>query len=477
MKIAHLIQSIKDLLADSFPELAESLRPAAAEERIREAEQLMGITFPRELRELYRIHNGQEFKGALFFGMPFLPLKEVVQQWQVWADIAEQTDYSDDIQVFSAIPGMIQERYANPNYIPISHDGGGNHIGIDMNPGAKGVVGQVISYGRDDDTRYVIALGIAEFLAFIIHHLNQGNYDIKSYNFRYSRELVLKEPPNTHFLDTLKHLNLPYGTEAVPRKKYQQKLAFEDWFFSLSKAWQEEIMKHATIEGDFVDLEHVTSLWMMSSAISDLSPILAFPNVRKLILTDTAVSDLSPMRSLKHLKILYLAKNRIQDGSPLIELPHLESLNLSQADISKTISLSQLTQLTILDVSSANLPSLSWIKPLTKLKRLNVSFNQFTDQELLGEFEELEFLDICHTPVTSLEFVGHLQQLKEIRLSGAPLADYRPLTHLPHLRSITATFEQFMILSHLFDRWLSFSIQGNMTEQQEEMYRGYMSRE
>lgn len=60
--------------------------------------------------------------------------------------------------------GHIKCQYANPNWIPLVTDNAGNHIAIDMDPDIDGSKGQVIIFGRDFDTKYVIAPNWAQFL-------------------------------------------------------------------------------------------------------------------------------------------------------------------------------------------------------------------------------------------------------------------------------------------------------------------------
>src|SRR5579884_1529995 len=51
---------IEDWLAANTPWIYESLAPPATDDEIREAEVALGLTFPDDLRESYRIHNGQK---------------------------------------------------------------------------------------------------------------------------------------------------------------------------------------------------------------------------------------------------------------------------------------------------------------------------------------------------------------------------------------------------------------------------------
>lgn len=58
----------------------------------------------------------------------------------------------------------IKLQYANPNWIPLITDNTGNHIAIDLDPDTEGKFGQVIIFGREFDTKYVIADNWGEFM-------------------------------------------------------------------------------------------------------------------------------------------------------------------------------------------------------------------------------------------------------------------------------------------------------------------------
>ncbi|NPC91257.1 hypothetical protein HOO54_03060 [Bacillus sp. WMMC1349] len=60
------------------------------------------------------------------------------------------------------------------SWIPISSDGSGNHIGIDLDPDKEGKVGQVINFGADEEVKYVIAYQLKDFLIHITNTLKEA---------------------------------------------------------------------------------------------------------------------------------------------------------------------------------------------------------------------------------------------------------------------------------------------------------------
>ena len=50
---------IENYLKENAPNVLESLQQGATDEEIKKAEDFIGITFPEDFKESYKIHNGQ----------------------------------------------------------------------------------------------------------------------------------------------------------------------------------------------------------------------------------------------------------------------------------------------------------------------------------------------------------------------------------------------------------------------------------
>lgn len=206
--IEKTLQTLKNNVRPLLPALVEELNPPATSVQIDEIAAQLPFDFPDELKQLYGVHNGEENERGLFFGLPFISLETALDEWQMLADLASE-DFSDiDEDIISVPKGQIKKNYANVNYFPFSYDRGGNYIVVDLDPDREGTKGQIINIGSDEDTRYVIAPSLDDFLAFCVHQINIGNYVVKRPIDE--EKLRLKEPDNQHFLDTLPQLDLPF---------------------------------------------------------------------------------------------------------------------------------------------------------------------------------------------------------------------------------------------------------------------------
>lgn len=73
-------------------------------------------------------------------------------------------------------PNTVQKTYAHPAWIPLVRDWGGNNLAVDLAPGPAGHWGQIILFGRDYDTKYVVARSWAAFLGIVADDLNSGKW-------------------------------------------------------------------------------------------------------------------------------------------------------------------------------------------------------------------------------------------------------------------------------------------------------------
>lgn len=186
-----------------------ALNPPASEAELDSFERLVGIKLPSSFRQLYRRHNGEnDDRWGHIYGLPLLPLKDAGFQWRMWKRVL--ADFKGDRY---AIPGgawpagAVDPAYINPRWIPLTHDGSGNHIGLDFAPWPAGRVGQVIVYGRDEEVKAVLAPSLGAFLAWIANLLESANFRLgPEPGHVMIREFRLKTPPTDYFPDGARKL-------------------------------------------------------------------------------------------------------------------------------------------------------------------------------------------------------------------------------------------------------------------------------
>ena len=196
----QLWSNIEDWLGQYLPEVLADLNAGCSYEEISELEKCLKCRLPDDFKHCYRRHNGQKGNtSGLFCGLPFLCINELYYQWTAWQELAGE-DFATEITGESYPYGAIKPTYINLQWIPFTHDGSGNHLGIDLDPGVDGVVGQVINFGTDENNKFVLAPSLTDFMSWMLVQYRSGNYQSSS------RSLALQEPPNNHFLDIVPQL-------------------------------------------------------------------------------------------------------------------------------------------------------------------------------------------------------------------------------------------------------------------------------
>lgn len=155
------------------------LNPGASQEEIRALEEHLGVALPPTLKELLAIHNGQNAGFGMFFGLQFLSTSGIKEQWDMWVSLENDGLNEELADMMSSKPeGYIKPLYLNRQWIPLTHDSGGNHIGIDYDPDVKGILGQMIIFGRDDDEKKLKAASFDAFMRRFIEELKTVQWEV-----------------------------------------------------------------------------------------------------------------------------------------------------------------------------------------------------------------------------------------------------------------------------------------------------------
>lgn len=216
----QLWSELKSWYAEHLPEALESLNSGASEEAIatfdEELQREIGQGMPVSLREIYMQNDGQDrftTTCGMFFGLEFSSLSQMLSDWQVWRNIAQEQDMDADFREFSTIYPLdaIQDVYTSPFWLPFVRDGSGNHLGLDLQPGSAGNKGQIINFGRDEERRCVVSVSLEAFLEWLLTQYRTGNYRIvtDAIDGREIRRIQISNPSVDVFLDAIPILFAP----------------------------------------------------------------------------------------------------------------------------------------------------------------------------------------------------------------------------------------------------------------------------
>ena len=154
---------LRRVLESRFPFLAGIPNAGASDAERQRLSEYFGVDLPPALALLYANSNGQKAdRQGYLLGAFLLSIDEANAEAESYAEIGNDDFDEDD---FSSTPeAAIRRQYTNPKWIPIFHDGNGNFLGLDFDPGPRGTRGQLINFGRDMDDKCVLASDLERFL-------------------------------------------------------------------------------------------------------------------------------------------------------------------------------------------------------------------------------------------------------------------------------------------------------------------------
>jgi len=201
---------LEKFMAEKTPNVFDVLNDGIEAHHWKELEEKIGINLPQDFKDFYAIHNGlSHYEAPFFFSFGFLTQEHVIGEWEGWVEFLgehtpEELVEDFDSETTSEMPEHVKAIYANKKWIPFAHDWGGNHIGLDLDPNPKGSVGQVINFGVDEDSKFVLADSFTEFINWLLKQIDDGNYIVKTSED--SDEVLYLKEPDLFFTDAARQL-------------------------------------------------------------------------------------------------------------------------------------------------------------------------------------------------------------------------------------------------------------------------------
>ena len=143
-RVATSWKVIEAVLKEHAHSAYQALRPPTSMNSIRKLEAQIGTTLPQSFVSSLRIHDGMHH-GPVFCNYHFLlSVRGISEWWRICMD--NPWDRPGPRYYHSKrIKGELRWRAA---WLPIAQDDGGNLLGIDLDPGPAGSVGQVFNWNN-----------------------------------------------------------------------------------------------------------------------------------------------------------------------------------------------------------------------------------------------------------------------------------------------------------------------------------------
>jgi cell wall assembly regulator SMI1 len=178
----QLLQRLDALLSLHVPSVASRLRPGVDAHLWREVEQLVGEPVPSDIKTLYVWHDGcspttDESAMGLFGAYQWLPLSAIVERWQWDAagfDASEPYLYGDQDGQWDDLP-VRPWQTPPPHWLLLAGQvGRPASVYLDLAPGPKGVVGQLVAQDVDSMSMSILCNSLHEYLNELVLGLESG---------------------------------------------------------------------------------------------------------------------------------------------------------------------------------------------------------------------------------------------------------------------------------------------------------------
>jgi Leucine-rich repeat (LRR) protein/cold shock CspA family protein len=195
--------------------------------------------------------------------------------------------------------------------------------------------------------------------------------------------------------------------------------ALRNWWYNLSKDWQDIFKNAISISGN-----------------PNLSQRFQILNLKYLDCNNKQVKHLGPLRDLKKLEVLNCDNTRITGLEPLEELLNLKEINCSRNNITNLKPISNLENLQYLYCDNTLINSLEPIKNLTNLLEIDCGNTYVNNIKPLYNLTNLLDLWIYHTSISDLKPLENLKKLRELWCYNSQVDNLQPLIYLSDLRLI-----------------------------------------
>jgi cell wall assembly regulator SMI1 len=186
----------------------DALRAPASAEAVDAAQRVMGVELPADYRAWLLAHDGAEHG---LFSEEVLSIAGVVSTWRLFGEL-----FADDHDAsVEADPG-VRPVWWHSKWIPITSDGAGNHLCLDLEPAPGGVAGQLVRFWHDSGERMIEAPNLAAWFDLVHERLVSGEWVVTERDGRFDGVV-----PRAALTGSLVHVRIRGETEHDHRARIE----------------------------------------------------------------------------------------------------------------------------------------------------------------------------------------------------------------------------------------------------------------
>ena len=156
-----------DAFLASIDGASAELGPPATDAQIALCEATLSISLPPDFEQSLRCHNGAGRVLFLIGDHRLWPIDEIISLNMKHRSLHGGNEFSS-----GDITGRVKDHIYNPLWISIGDNGGNSGIAIDLDPGEKGSLGQIL--GIYEDETVVLADSVTSFLSQVVDEIESG---------------------------------------------------------------------------------------------------------------------------------------------------------------------------------------------------------------------------------------------------------------------------------------------------------------
>jgi len=169
-------------LEQNIPDAIQTLNPGASLEEIEAIQNILNIKLPDDYIASCMIHNGQNQESpSLTYWGTLLSLgvisdssfTTVCAEWKILKGVYDE--YWINESEGDRLDNLVKNFWWIPKWIPITSNGGGDGLCLDLDPGENGTQGQVIEFIHDSGSRKVEAPSFRAWFEQLVNGVEEGN--------------------------------------------------------------------------------------------------------------------------------------------------------------------------------------------------------------------------------------------------------------------------------------------------------------
>lgn len=190
---------------------------------------------------------------------------------------------------------------------------------------------------------------------------------------------------------------------------------------------------------------------LMRNNITDVSVLAQIPTLEFIQLNNNPVESLEGFENLKNLKTLHVMSTQVSDLSPIKDCP-LVLLNCSSSNVRDFSFLSSLSTLEAFLASHLSEETIHYINTLTSLRELTLMNSQLKSLTQLSNLQMLNALDVTGCLLLeNLDGVEVFTKLSYLAFTSTNISDVTPISKLPAIRTIEPSYSPIKDFTPLND--------------------------